>query len=111
MHNDIFTKFGEIYKYYIHYFWSFRMILLKREYGNFRDSKEDLLVSYEIFSLAIKLFVLYGCETWSLTLREKCWVRVFANRILRRIFGHTRDEMSREASTMRPFIVSTNHLI
>ena len=31
--------------------------------------------------------VLYGCETWSLTLREECRLRVFENRVLRRIFG------------------------
>ena len=31
--------------------------------------------------------VLYGCEAWSLTLREECRLRVFENRILRRIFG------------------------
>ena len=36
--------------------------------------------------------VLHGCETWSLTLREECRLRVFENRILRRIFGPTRDE-------------------
>ena len=31
--------------------------------------------------------MLYGCETWSLTLREECRLRVFENRILRRTFG------------------------
>jgi hypothetical protein len=31
--------------------------------------------------------VLYGCETWSLTLREEQRLRVFENRVLRRIFG------------------------
>ena len=36
--------------------------------------------------------VLYGCETWSLTLREECRLGVFENRILRRIFGPKRDE-------------------
>ena len=36
--------------------------------------------------------VLYGCEAWSLTLREGCRLRVFENRILRRIFGPERDE-------------------
>ena len=36
--------------------------------------------------------VLYGCETWSLTLREESRLRVFENRILRRIFGPKRDE-------------------
>ena len=36
--------------------------------------------------------VLYGYETWSLTLREECRLRVFENRILRRMFGLKRDE-------------------
>jgi hypothetical protein len=36
--------------------------------------------------------VLYGCESWSLTLREECRLRVFENRVLRRIFGPKRDE-------------------
>jgi hypothetical protein len=36
--------------------------------------------------------VLYGCETWSLTLREEHRLRVFVNRVLRRIFGPKRDE-------------------
>jgi hypothetical protein len=40
--------------------------------------------------------VLYECETWSLTLREECRLRVFENRVLRRIFGPTRDEVTGE---------------
>ena len=36
--------------------------------------------------------VLYGCEAWSLTLREESRLRVFENRILRRILGPKRDE-------------------
>ena len=36
--------------------------------------------------------MLYGCETWSLTLREECRLRVFENRILKRIFGPKRDK-------------------
>ena len=36
--------------------------------------------------LIILPVVLYGCEPWSLTLREECRLRVFENRILRRIF-------------------------
>jgi hypothetical protein len=40
--------------------------------------------------------VLYGCETWSLTLREECRLRVFENRVLRRIFGPKRDEVKGE---------------
>ena len=35
--------------------------------------------------------VLYGCETWPLTLREEHRLRVFENRVLRRIFGPKRD--------------------
>ena len=40
--------------------------------------------------------VLYGCETWSLTLREKHSLRVFENSVLRRIFGPKRDEVTDE---------------
>jgi hypothetical protein len=39
---------------------------------------------------------LYGCETWSLTLREEHKLRVFDNRVLRRIFGPKRDEVTGE---------------
>jgi len=38
--------------------------------------------------------VLYGCETWSLTLREEKKPRVFENMVLRRIFGPRRDEVT-----------------
>jgi hypothetical protein len=37
--------------------------------------------------------VLYGCETWSLKLREEHRLRVFENRVLRRILGPKRDEV------------------
>ena len=37
-----------------------------------------------------------GYETWSLTLREECRLRVFENRVLRRVFGPRRDEVSEE---------------
>jgi len=40
--------------------------------------------------------VLYGCETWSLTLREEHTLRVFENRVLRRIFGLKRNEVTGE---------------
>jgi hypothetical protein len=39
---------------------------------------------------------LYGCETWSLTLREEYRLRVFENRVLRRIFGPRRDKVTRD---------------
>ena len=38
----------------------------------------------------------YGCETWSLTLREEHRLRVFENRVLRRVFGPKRDEVTGE---------------
>ena len=41
-------------------------------------------------------FFWYGCETWSLTLREECRLRVFENRVLRRIFGPKRDKVTGE---------------
>jgi hypothetical protein len=40
--------------------------------------------------------VLYGCETWSLTLREEHRLRVSENRVLRRIFGPKRNEVTGE---------------
>jgi hypothetical protein len=40
--------------------------------------------------------VLYGCESWSLTLREECRLQVFENKVLRRIFGPKRDEVTGE---------------
>jgi hypothetical protein len=40
--------------------------------------------------------VLYGCETWSLTLREECILRLFENWLLRRIFRPRRDEVTGE---------------
>jgi hypothetical protein len=39
---------------------------------------------------------LYGCETWSLTLKDERRQRVFENRVLRRIFGPNRDEVKGE---------------
>jgi hypothetical protein len=51
-------------------------------------------VKIRIYKTIILPVVLYGCETWSLTLREKHKLRVFENRVLRRIFGPKRDEMT-----------------
>jgi hypothetical protein len=47
-----------------------------------------------IYKTIIFPVVLYGCETWSLTLREEHRLRVFENRVLRRIFGAKRDEVT-----------------
>jgi len=40
--------------------------------------------------------VLYGCETWSLILREERMLRVFENRVFRRVIGPKRDEVTGE---------------
>jgi hypothetical protein len=49
-----------------------------------------------IYKKIILPVVLYGCETWSLTLREEHRLRVFENRVLRRVFGPKRDEVRME---------------
>jgi hypothetical protein len=53
-------------------------------------------VKVKIYKTTILLVVLYGCKTWSLTLREAHRLRVFENRVLRRIFGPKRDEVTGE---------------
>ena len=53
-------------------------------------------VKFEIYRTIILPFVLYGCETWSITLRVELRLRVFENRGLRRIFGTKRNEVTGE---------------
>jgi hypothetical protein len=53
-------------------------------------------VKVKIYKTIILPVVLYGCETWSLTLREERRLRVFENRVLRRIIGPKRDEVTGE---------------
>jgi hypothetical protein len=50
----------------------------------------------KIYRTIILSVVVYGCEPWSLTLREEQRLRVFKNRVLRRIFGRKRDEITGE---------------
>jgi hypothetical protein len=50
----------------------------------------------KIYKTIILPVVLYGCETWTLTLREEHRLRVVENRVLRRIFGPKRDEVTGE---------------
>jgi len=49
-----------------------------------------------IYRTIILPVVLYGCEAWSLTLREERKLRLFENMVLRRIFGSRRDEVTGE---------------
>ena len=53
-------------------------------------------LKFKIYRTIILPVVLYGCETWSLTLREERRLRVFKNRVLERIFGPKRDEVTGE---------------
>ena len=48
----------------------------------------------KVYRTKILPVVLYGCETWSLTLLEERKLRVFENMVLRRIFGPRRDEVT-----------------
>ena len=50
----------------------------------------------KVYRTIILPVVFYGCETWFLTLREERSLRVFENRVLRRIFGSKRDEVTGE---------------
>jgi len=50
----------------------------------------------KIYRTIILPVVLYGCETWSLTLREERRLRVFENRVLRRVFVSKRDKVREE---------------
>jgi hypothetical protein len=51
-------------------------------------------VKDKIYRTIILPVVLYGCETWSVKLTEEHRLRVFENRVLRRIFGPKRDEVT-----------------
>jgi hypothetical protein len=59
----------------------------------------DLLpknLSIKIYRTIVLPIVLYGCETWSLTLREEHRLRIFQNRILRKMFELKRNEITRD---------------
>jgi hypothetical protein len=66
--------------------------------GNVKNVLSSRLLSknikIRIYKTIIFPVVLYGCETWSLTLREEHRLRVFENRVLRRIFGPKRDDVT-----------------
>jgi len=53
-------------------------------------------VKINVYRTVILPVVLYGCETWSLTLREERKLRIFENMVLRRIFGPRREEVTGE---------------
>jgi hypothetical protein len=67
----------------------------------------------KIYKTIILPIVFYGCETWSLTLREEHRLKVFENRVLRGIFGPKRDEVTGDWRKLHngSFIICTHHQI
>jgi hypothetical protein len=66
----------------------------------------------KIYEIIILPVVLYGRETWSLAVREEHRLRVFENRVLRRIFGHKRGEVAGQRKLhSKSFIMYTLHHI
>jgi len=65
----------------------------------------------KIYKTIILPVVLYGCETWLLTLRVERRLRVFENRVLRRIFGAKGDEVTGEWRKLHNLMICTAHPI
>jgi len=71
-------------------------------------------IKIQIYRPIILPVVLYGCGTWSFTVREEHRLRVFKNRVLRRIFGSKREEVTQGDAgecIMRAFMICTSHQI
>jgi len=75
-----------------------RMKLVNACYYSVQNLLSSSLLSktpkIKIYRTIIFPVVLYGCETWSLTLREERRLRMFENRVLRRVFGPKRNEVT-----------------
>ena len=74
------------------------MIFRRKEINNCNMS---IFLKIKIYRTIILPVVLYGCETWSLTLREERRLRVFENKVLRRVFGPKRNELTGEWRKLR----------
>ena len=68
------------------------MLLFGAESFVFQFAIQKLKI--RMYRIIILPFVLYGCETWLLTMREERRLRVIENRVLRRAFGPKRDEVT-----------------
>jgi len=75
------------------------MIAARTKAGQ-KISLNCIIFGFRIFNYILYIIiladVLFGCETWSLTLREERGLMVFENMVLRRIFGPERDEVTGE---------------
>jgi hypothetical protein len=65
-------------------------------YHSAQNVLSSSLLSKNVKIKIYRTIILYGCETWSLTLTEECRLKVFENKVLRRIFGLKRDEVTGE---------------
>ena len=70
------------------------MLLLGSEFLS--SSLLSKILKIKIYRTIILPVVQYGCETWSLKLREERRLRLFENRVLRRLFGPKRDDVTGE---------------
>ncbi|KAJ4435130.1 hypothetical protein ANN_23706 [Periplaneta americana] len=75
----------------------------RKENENKLKSEEALIIQLLSKNLKVRIYktvilpvLLYGCETWTLTLREEHRLSVFENKVLRKIFGAKRDEVTGE---------------
>jgi hypothetical protein len=70
-------------------------------------------IKIRVYRTIILAVVLYGCETWSLTLRNEQSLRVFENRVLRRIFGPKTDKVTGEWRRLHneELMITTNRQI
>ena len=85
--------------------WSFCYHSVQNLFSSYLLSKN---IKTTIYSTVILPFVLYGCEAWSFTLMEECSLRLFENRVLRRIFGLQRDMVG--ASLSVPLTTKKNEM-
>ena len=65
-------------------------------------------INIKIYRTTISPVVLYGCEAWSLTLRDEYRLRFLANRMLRNIFGSKKDEVTGEWGRLSDLYSSPN---
>jgi len=77
------------------------------------SSLQSKKLKVKIYRTIILPVVLYGCETWSLILRDERSLRVFENRVLRRVFGPKRNEVTGngENDIMRILVICTPYRI
>jgi hypothetical protein len=70
-----------------------RVIFAAIQCRTFAFSSASKNAKIRIYKIIILTVVLFGCETWSLISRKEHRVRMFENRVMRRMFGHKRDEV------------------